>query len=403
MLRDDLERSRLTTFFRFFLALPHLVWLVLWFAFVAGPLALANWIAALISGESSPTLHRWLAAYTRYAAHVLAYVTLAADPFPGFTGRAGSYPVDVEVDPPGRQNRWKTGFRLILALPAMLLADTMVGFGTSAAGGASTYGGGVAVTTAFLAWFAILARGRMPRGLRDLSVWAIGYSAQVNGYLLILTDRYPDSDPAEGPWVASNRPHPIGMTVDDDHRRSRLMVFFRLPLAIPHLVWLVLWGIAVFLAVVANWFVTLVRGRPALPLHRFVARYLRYQTHVYAFLQLAANPFPGFTGRLGSYPVDLEIAPPERQNRGITGFRLMLAIPAFLVQGALGTIGFVATILGWFAALFTGRMPHGLRNVVALSLRYNAQTFGYAALLTDRYPYSGPVAAPATALAPQTV
>ena len=114
MLRDDLERSRLTTFFRFFLALPHLIWLALWFSLVAAPLALANWIAALVSGESSPTLHRFLAAYMRYAAHVMAYVTLAADPFPGFTGQPGSYPVDVEIDPPGRQNRWETGFRLVL-------------------------------------------------------------------------------------------------------------------------------------------------------------------------------------------------------------------------------------------------------------------------------------------------
>jgi len=403
MLRDDLERSRLTTFFRFFLALPHLIWLALWFSLVAAPLALANWIAALISGESSPTLHRFLAAYTRYAAHVTAYVTLAADPFPGFTGRPGSYPVDVEVDPPGRQNRWKTGFRLILALPAMLLADTLVGFGTSLAGGASTYAAGVAVTAAFLGWFAVLARGRMPRGLRDLSVWAIGFSAQVTAYLLILTDRYPDPDPCEGPWVASNRPHPIGMTVEDDLKRSRLMVFFRFPLAVPHLVWLVLWGIVAFFAALVNWFITLFRGRPAEPLHRFLSAYVRYQTHVYAFLQVAANPFPGFTGRPDSYPIDLEIAPPERQNRWITGFRLVLAVPAFLISGALGSAGFIATILGWFVGLFTGRMPLGLRNVVALALRYNAQAFGYIALLTDRYPYSGPVAGPATTPAPLTI
>ena len=45
VLRDDLERSRLTIFFRFFLALPHLIWLALWFSLVAAPVALANWIA----------------------------------------------------------------------------------------------------------------------------------------------------------------------------------------------------------------------------------------------------------------------------------------------------------------------------------------------------------------------
>jgi hypothetical protein len=403
VLRDDLERSRLTVFFRFFLALPHIIWLAIWFSVAVFPVAVANWIATLISGESSPTLHRFLAAYTRYAAHVMSYVLLVANPFPGFTGRADSYPVDVEVAPPGRQNRWKTGFRLFLALPAMLLADTMVGFGTSLAGGASTYGGGVAVTAAFLGWFYVLARGRMERGLRDVAAWGIGYSAQVTGYLLMLTDRYPDSDPCEGPWVASNRPHPIALSVDDDLRRSRLMVFFRLPLAIPHLVWLVLWSVVVFFAVVANWFVTLFRGRPAEPLHRFLTRFTRYQTHVYAFLGLAANPFPGFTGLPGSYPTDISVAPPERQNRWKTGFRLLLAIPAFFLGSAIGSVGWVATFLGWFAAIFTGRMPLGLRNVVALSLRYGAQLAGYGLLLTDRYPYSGPVDQRAPAPEPLTI
>jgi Domain of unknown function (DUF4389) len=143
---------------------------------------------------------------------------------------------------------------------------------------------------------------------------------------------------------------------------------------------------------VVNWFVTLFRGRPAGPLHRFNSAYVRYQTHVYAFLELGANPFPGFTGKAGSYPVDIETPPPERQNRWITGFRLILAFPAFLIGGALGGVAFVAAIFGWFVALFTGRMPLGLRNVVTYALRYGAQAFGYALLVTDRYPYGGPVA-----------
>ena len=32
--------------------------------------------------------------------------------------------------------------------------------------------------------------------------------------------------------------HPVWLSVDDDLRRSRLLVFFRLPILIPHLVWL---------------------------------------------------------------------------------------------------------------------------------------------------------------------
>ena len=41
--------------------------------------------------------------------------------------------------------------------------------------------------------------------------------------------------------------HPIGLIVTDDLQRSRLTTFFRLILAIPHLVLVALWGIVVVL------------------------------------------------------------------------------------------------------------------------------------------------------------
>jgi hypothetical protein len=186
--------------------------------------------------------------------------------------------------------------------------------------------------------------------------------------------------------------HPVAVAVEDDLRRSRLTVFFRLLLAIPHFVWLALWSVAALLAAIANWVVALVRGLPAAPLHRFLAAYVRYSIHVSAFLFLVANPFPGFTGREGGYPVDVRLPPPARQSRWVTGFRLLLAIPAMIVQSAIGGAAWAAAFLGWFAALATGRMPRGLRNLGAYSLRYSAQSSAYVFVLTDRYPYSGPPA-----------
>jgi hypothetical protein len=71
-----------------------------------------------------------------------------------------------------------------------------------------------------------------------------------------------------------------------------------------------------------------------------------------------------------------------------------------MVSGALGTSAFVAAILSWFYALVRGQVPKGLRNLGAFALRYAAQTYGYLALLTDRYPYSGPTAGGQLTLAP---
>jgi Domain of unknown function (DUF4389) len=179
--------------------------------------------------------------------------------------------------------------------------------------------------------------------------------------------------------------HPIRLVVNDDLQRNRLTVFFRLLLAIPHLIWLALWGVVAALAVIANWFATLVSGRSPEGLHNFLATYLRYQTQVSAYVLLIADPFPGFGGQPG-YPVELEIDPPQPQNRWIVAFRLILAIPAFIVSSILGYLNRALAIFSWFVALVMGRVPEGLRNFAAFAVRYEQQTAGYALLLTDRYP-----------------
>jgi Domain of unknown function (DUF4389) len=83
---------------------------------------------------------------------------------------------------------------------------------------------------------------------------------------------------------------PITLAVDDDLRRSRLTVLFRLLLAIPHFLWLLLWTVGVFFAAIAGWFSALVLGRLPESLHRFLAAYVRYATHLGAYLSIAANP-----------------------------------------------------------------------------------------------------------------
>jgi len=67
-------------------------------------------------------------------------------------------------------------------------------------------------------------------------------------------------------------------------------------------------------------------------------------------------------------------------------------VPAVFVSWPLLFLLFVVSFLGWFAALFTGRMPTGFRNLGAWVLRYTAQTNAYLYVITDRYPYSGPEA-----------
>jgi hypothetical protein len=46
----------------------------------------------------------------------------------------------------------------------------------------------------------------------------------------------------------------------------------------------------------------------------------------------------------------------------------------------------VIVVLAWFAALFTGRNPDGLRNFTIGVLRWQARVAAYYCLLTDDYP-----------------
>jgi hypothetical protein len=385
ILDDDEARSPLTVFFRLLLVIPHLIWLSLWgiAAFVA---VIVNWFATLFAGQSPQGLHDFLARYIRYAIHVGAYLFLVADPYPGFGGDPG-YPIDVEIAPPAPQNRWKVGFRLVLVVPALLLAGVLSYSGRTSGG--YNFSFGLLGVVAFLGWFACLARSRMPRGFRDAAAWGLAYTAQLDAYLFLLTDRYPNSDPLAALDEVPVRSDPIRLQADEELHRTRLTVFFRLLLAIPHLIWLYLWGILALLAAIVNWFATLFAGRSPEGLHRFLAAFVRYSLHVYAYLLLTADPFPAFTPA-GGYPVDLSIEPPRDQNRWKVGFRIVLAFPALLVTSAYGSVMYLAAVLGWFAALATGEMPRGLRSAQTLALRYSAQTYGYVLLLTESYPYSGP-------------
>lgn len=199
-----------------------------------------------------------------------------------------------------------------------------------------------------------------------------------------MSDVHSETDlPAEEP-----APHPIRLVPGDDLKLSRLTVFFRLLLVIPHLIWLTLWGIAVFLVAVVGWLVAIVLGRLPDGLHSFIAAYVRYLTHVSSWFWITADPYPAFSGAPG-YAVDLTIDPPVSQNRLTIIFRFLLAIPALIVASVLNYLLQLVGLLAWFYGLFTGRMNEGMRNLQLYCIRYQAQTYGYIWLLTGRYPSFG--------------
>jgi hypothetical protein len=171
------RRSRLTTFFRGILAIPHGIVMYVW-ALAAGVVAFVAWFVLLFTGRWPRGMYDFVAGYLRYSTYVNAYFWLAADAYPPFSGDAGaSYPVRLNVAPPQeRYSRLKVLFRIVLAIPVMIILYAMQI---------------VEQIGAVLAWFAIVLLGRQPKGLQDMIVLGLSYQQRASAYLLLITEDWP--------------------------------------------------------------------------------------------------------------------------------------------------------------------------------------------------------------------
>src|SRR6516162_6745584 len=85
-------------------------------------------------------------------------------------------------------------------------------------------------------------------------------------------------------------------------------------------------------------------------------------------------------------PVLVAFTGPAPQSRLTVLIRLLMVIPHFVVLWALAIAAYVVVIIGWFGALFTGRLPNFAADYLAGFVRWQTRVFGYAILLTDTYP-----------------
>jgi hypothetical protein len=97
--------------------------------------------------------------------------------------------------------------------------------------------------------------------------------------------------------------------------------------------------------------------------------------------------YPGPTPSLTSQPpILVAAAEPAPQRRATVFFRLILAIPhLFLLYWLLLAAG-VVLFIGWWGALFTGRLPQFAVTYLSGVLRWTTRVHAYNFLLTDAYP-----------------
>ncbi|WP_033822971.1 DUF4389 domain-containing protein, partial [Kitasatospora sp. MBT63] len=167
--------------------------------------------------------------------------------------------------------------------------------------------------------------------------------------------------------------------------QSRITVFLRALLAIPQLIVVWLLSIAAFVVVVIGWFGALALGRLPDFAASYLASYVAYDTRVEGYLMLLVDRYPPFRLQADDYPVRIEVRP-GLLNRLAVFFRLILMIPAAIVQNLLVTGWWVLAFFSWLVVLVLGRMPRPLFEATAAVLRYRMRFSAYLLMLTPAYP-----------------
>lgn len=105
-------------------------------------------------------------------------------------------------------------------------------------------------------------------------------------------------------------------------------------------------------------------------------------------------PAPGPASRQPS-PIFVAVAPPAPQRRLTVFFRGILLIPHLVILYFIGLAAAVAVFIGWWGALFTGRLPEFAVYFLSGWLRWTTRVTAYQLLLTDAYPPFSPNDEPA--------
>lgn len=206
------------------------------------------------------------------------------------------YPVSTSLEPqPAKRDRLTTAFRLILAIPHLLLVGGVgIGFAANSRrpdaisfGGETGLLGSIAFLLAIVSWFTIVIASEHYTAIRRYTHFYLRWRVRALAYLMLLADRYP-------PF--GDGPYPIALTFDaPEQARDRLTVALRLILAIPHFVVLFFVLCAWWVTTVVAWFAIVVTGRYPAGLYHFGAGALRWLIRVEAYTLLLVDDYPPFS------------------------------------------------------------------------------------------------------------
>jgi hypothetical protein len=208
------------------------------------------------------------------------------------------YPLQFSVEYPDRDlNRLTTFFRIIVAIPILVVLGAVGGGGWS--GGWSGWSGGTGGNGPWMAaggagvlffppLLMIVFRQKYPRWWYDWNLELLRFENRVGVYVGLLDDQYPSTDERQS--VSLDFPYP-----DAKQGLNRWLPLVKWFLAIPHYIVLVFLGLAAIVCVIIAWFAILFTGRYPRGLFDFVVGVLRWANRVAAYaFALITDQYPPF-------------------------------------------------------------------------------------------------------------
>ena len=202
-----------------------------------------------------------------------------------------TYPVQFSVDYPDRSlNRLTTAFRIIVAIPILIVLGSVSGstwefyshratFAISGAGGLLFFG----------PLLMILFRRKYPRWWFDWNLELQRFTNRVGVYFALMDDRYPATDQQQAVHLDYAYP-------DAGRDLNRWLPLVKWLLVIPHFIVLFFLWIAVIAVVIVAWFAILFTGRYPRGLFDFVQGVIRWGARVVAYaLVLVTDRYPPFS------------------------------------------------------------------------------------------------------------
>ncbi|MGQ0804954.1 MAG: DUF4389 domain-containing protein [Actinomycetota bacterium] len=188
--------------------------------------------------------------------------------------KSGAYPVSLTVDYPEELNRLTTAFRLILAIPIIIVSALISN----------------SVGILFLPpLLLILFRQKYPRWWFDWNLTILRFLTRIEVYTFLLRDEYPSTDEEQAVHLDIAYP-------DAKRDLNRWLPLVKWFLAIPHIIVLVFLHVAVLVVTIIAWFAILFTGRYPRGLFDFVVGVYRWTVRVtaYAFM-LTTDRYPPFS------------------------------------------------------------------------------------------------------------